>query len=207
MLGHDLASVLGPTFAPLLGSLGKSAAIWFIMLNMFHGTLQPLAGAARTMSQLSDDGLLPRFLSLRLARTDCPWAATLLTAGAATVFLLAGDPVWMIAAANFTYLIGICMPNVAAYALAARHAGSRASLPGAARHHRPRGGRGLDLAARGDPRASSSSGCPRSSSGWRSPTRAPRSTPGASSRTGGDRDCPLSPRRCTSSSPAPCCSC
>ena len=80
-LGQDLATVLGPTFAPLLGSLGKAAAIWFIMLNMFHGTLQPLAGAARTMSQLADDGLLPRFLSLRLKRTDCPWAATLLTAG------------------------------------------------------------------------------------------------------------------------------
>ena len=34
--------MLGPTFAPLLGSFGKAAAIWFIMLNMFHGTLQPL---------------------------------------------------------------------------------------------------------------------------------------------------------------------
>jgi amino acid transporter len=64
-LGEDLATVLGPTFAPLLGSFGKAAAIWFVMLNMFHGTLQPLAGAARTLSQLADDGLLPRFLSLR----------------------------------------------------------------------------------------------------------------------------------------------
>src|SRR5262245_24405510 len=106
-LGKDLAEVLGPTFAPIFGSLAESAAIWFIMLNMFHGTLQPLAGAARTMSQLSDDGLLPRFLSWRYTRTDCPISATLLTAGCAIVFLLAGDPVWMIAAANFTYLIGI----------------------------------------------------------------------------------------------------
>ena len=97
-LGHDLATVLGPTFAPLLGGFGKAAAIWFIMLNMFHGTMQPLAGAARTLSQLSDDGLLPRFLSLRMKWTDCPYAATLLTAGSAIVFLLAGDPVWMIAA-------------------------------------------------------------------------------------------------------------
>ncbi len=132
-LGNDLASVLGPTFAPLLGSLGKSAAIWFVMLNMFHGTLQPLAGAARTMSQLSDDGLLPRFLSRRLAKTDCPWAATLLTAGSAIIFLIAGDPVWMIAAANFTYLIGICMPNIAAWLL-------RRDLPDAVRPYRaPRG--------------------------------------------------------------------
>jgi diguanylate cyclase (GGDEF)-like protein len=132
-LGHDLASVLGPTFAPLLGSLGKAAAIWFIMLNMFHGTLQPLAGAARTMSQLADDGLLPRFLSLRLKRTDCPWAATLLTAVSAIIFLLAGDPIWMIAAANFTYLIGICMPNIAAWLL-------RRDMPDAERPYRaPRG--------------------------------------------------------------------
>ncbi len=132
-LGRNLATVLGPTFAPLLGSLGKAAAIWFIMLNMFHGTLQPLAGAARTMSQLADDGLLPRFLSLRYKPTDCPWAATALTAGSAIVFLIAGDPVWMIAAANFTYLIGICMPNIAAWLL-------RRDMPDAARPYRaPRG--------------------------------------------------------------------
>ncbi|HEY7669905.1 MAG TPA: amino acid permease, partial [Hyphomicrobium sp.] len=132
-LGKDLATVLGPTFAPLLGNFAKAAAIWFIVLNMFHGTLQPLAGAARTMSQLADDGLLPRFLSLRLARTDCPWAATVLTAGVATTFLLAGDPIWMIAAANFTYLIGICMPNIAAWLL-------RRDMPDAERPYRaPRG--------------------------------------------------------------------
>ena len=132
-LGKDLAAVLGPTFAPLLGSLGKAAAIWFIMLNMFSGTLQPLAGAARTMSQLADDGLLPRFLSWRIKRTDCPWTATVMTAGFATAFLIAGDPVWMIAAANFTYLIGICMPNIAAWLL-------RRDMPDAERPYRaPRG--------------------------------------------------------------------
>ncbi len=132
-LGQDLAIVLGPTFAPVFGSLGKAAAIWFVMFNMFHGTLQPLAGAARTLSQLADDGLLPRFLSLRIKATDCPWAATSLTAGSAIVFLVIGDPVWMIAAANFTYLIGICMPNIAAWLL-------RRDLPDAARPYRaPRG--------------------------------------------------------------------
>jgi amino acid transporter len=132
-LGHDLAVVLGPTFAPLFGSFGKAAAIWFVMFNMFHGTLQPLAGAARTLSQLSDDGLLPRFLSWRIAATDCPWTATSLTAGSAIIFLLAGDPVWMIAAANFTYLIGICMPNIAAWLL-------RRDQPNAERPYRaPRG--------------------------------------------------------------------
>lgn len=131
-LGRDLALVLGPTFAPLVGSFGKAAAILFIILNMFHGTMQPLAGAARTLSQLSEDGLLPRFLAWR-SPTDCPWAATLLTASLAIIFLLLGDPVWMIAAANFTYLIGICMPNVAAWLL-------RRDLPSAERPYRaPRG--------------------------------------------------------------------
>ena len=70
-LGKDLALVLGPTFAPLFGSSAKAAAISFMMFNMFHGTMQPLAGAARTLSQLADDGLLPRALSLR-APTDTP---------------------------------------------------------------------------------------------------------------------------------------
>lgn len=116
-LGTDLAMALGPTFAPLLGSFGKAAAIWFIMFNMFHGTLQPLAGAARTLAQLSEDGLLPRFLASRISTTDCPWAATLLTAAAAIGFMLCGYPLWMIAAANFTYLISICMPNIAVWLL------------------------------------------------------------------------------------------
>jgi hypothetical protein len=139
-LGKDLALVLRPTFAPLLGSFGKAAAIWFIMLNMLHGTMQPLAGAARTLSQLSEDGLLPRFLAWR-STTDCPWAATLLTATAAVIFLIIGDPIWLIAAANFTYLISVCMPNVAAWLL-------RRDLPDAARPYRaPRGMIVLGLAA------------------------------------------------------------
>ncbi|MGB8651232.1 MAG: EAL domain-containing protein [Mycobacteriales bacterium] len=115
-LGADLASDLGPTFAPLLGAAGKSAAVWFMVLNMFHGTVQPLAGAARTLSQCAEDGLLPRVLERRNVQ-DAPWVATLLTAGFAIVFLVAGDPVWMIAAANFTYLISIGLPSVAVWLL------------------------------------------------------------------------------------------
>ena len=131
-LGKDLALVLGPTFAPLLGGFGKAAAIWFIILNMFHGTMQPLAGAARTLSQLSEDGLLPRFLAWRTS-TDCPWMATLLTATFSIVFMMMGDPIWLIAAANFTYLISVCMPNLAAWVL-------RRNEPDAARPYRaPRG--------------------------------------------------------------------
>src|SRR5207237_9635657 len=102
--GEDLANILGPTFAPLFGSLAKSAAIGFMMFNMFHGTLQPLAGAARTLAQIAEDGLLPRVFALR-SRTDAPWVATLITAGMAIALLLTGDPTWVIAAANLTYLI------------------------------------------------------------------------------------------------------
>src|SRR5205809_1044709 len=61
-LSKDLMLVLGPTFAPVFGSFAKAAAIWFMMFNMFHGTLQPLAGAARASSPLAEAGLLPRTL-------------------------------------------------------------------------------------------------------------------------------------------------
>ena len=139
-LGDDLQNVLGPTFAPLLGSAAKAAAVWFMMLNMFHGTIAPLAGAARTLSQLSEDGLLPRVLALR-SRTDCPWVATVLTATMSIIFLLAGDPLWMIAGANLTYLIGICMPSVAVWLL-------RRDAPDMLRPYRaPRGTVELGLAA------------------------------------------------------------
>ncbi len=115
-LGRELALELGPTFAPLLGSAAKGTAIWFMIFNMLHGTIAPLAGAARTLSQLAEDGLLPEFMGKR-SRTDAPWVATLITAGMAIVFLLIGDPVWLIAAANLTYLIGIGMPNIAVWLL------------------------------------------------------------------------------------------
>jgi len=112
----DLTQALGPTFAPLFGSLAKAAAVWFMVFNMFHGTLQPLAAASRTLAQLSEDGLLPRVLARR-SRTDAPWVATVLTAGMSIAFLLTGDPTWVIAAANFTYLIGIGLPSVAVWLL------------------------------------------------------------------------------------------
>jgi amino acid transporter len=37
-LTGDLAATLGPTFAPVLFGAAKAAAIWFLVLNMFHGT-------------------------------------------------------------------------------------------------------------------------------------------------------------------------
>jgi diguanylate cyclase (GGDEF)-like protein len=139
-LQGDLAQTLAPTFGPLLGGAARGAAVWLLVLNMFHGTLQPLAGASRTLSQLSEDGLLPRWLARRSAR-DVPWVATALTAGMSIVFLLLGDPVWMIAAANLTYLIGIALPSVAVWLL-------RRHSPGLHRPYRaPRGTIGLGLVA------------------------------------------------------------
>ena len=131
-MGGELMSTLGPTFAPLLAGGAKAAAIWFLIANMFMGTLQPLAGASRTLSQLSEDGLLPRSWAKR-SRRDVPWVATLLTAGLAIGALGLGVPTWMIAAANFTYLIGISLPSVAVLLL-------RRNEPERARPYRaPRG--------------------------------------------------------------------
>ena len=139
-LGRDLATELGPTFAPVFGSLGKSMAIGFMVFNMFHGTLQPLAGASRTLSQLADDGIFPRFLGWR-SKWDTPWVATLVTAAAAIGFLLVGDPIWLIAAANFAYLIAIGLPSVAVWLL-------RRDAPHLERPYRaPKGTLGLGLGA------------------------------------------------------------
>lgn len=111
-----------------------------MVFNMFHGTLAPLTGVARTLSQLAEDGLVPRFLALR-NRFDCPWVAIFITAACAIVFLLIGDPIWLIAAANFTYLIGISLPNVAVWLL-------RRDQPGMHRPYRaPRGTIALGLIA------------------------------------------------------------
>jgi diguanylate cyclase (GGDEF)-like protein len=139
-LGRDLATELGPTFAPLFGSLAKAMGIGFMVFNMLHGTLQPLAGASRTLSQLADDGVFPRLLGRR-SKNGVPWAATVVTAAAATGFLLIGDPIWLIAAANFTYLIAICLPSVAVWLLR-RDAPERERL-----YRAPRGTIALGLCA------------------------------------------------------------
>jgi diguanylate cyclase (GGDEF)-like protein len=111
-MGGELMRTLGPTYAPLLAGGAKAAAIWFLIANMFMGTMQPLAGASRTLAQLSEDGLLPRSWANR-NRNDVPWIPTLLTAGLAIGALAIGVPTWMIAAANFAYLIGISLPSIA----------------------------------------------------------------------------------------------
>ena len=116
-LEGSLAGALGPTFAPVFGGLAKACAVGFVAFNMFCGTLQPLSGASRTLSQLSEDGLLPRAIGFRSRRTDAPVVAILVTSTASIVFLLLGDPISLVAAANLTYLIGIALPSVAVWLL------------------------------------------------------------------------------------------
>ena len=141
-LSKDLATVLGPTFAPLFGNAAKSVAVWFMLLNLFLCSLQPLCGAPRTLSQLGEDGLIPRVFALRSARTDVPWFATLFTAGFAIYFLYLGDPLWLVAATNFTYVFGgLVMPSIAVWLL-------RRDAPDAARPWRaPRGAIGMGVCA------------------------------------------------------------
>jgi amino acid transporter/signal transduction histidine kinase len=116
-MAGDLAQTLGPTFGPLFGGAARAAATGFMMFNMFHGTIAPLTGVCRTLSQLADDGLLPECFSLRMKRTDAPWVAIGFTAALAMGGVLINDPIWFIAAANFTYLIGISLPSVAVWLL------------------------------------------------------------------------------------------
>ncbi|MEI6714510.1 MAG: amino acid permease [Verrucomicrobiota bacterium] len=141
-LSKDLAQVLGPTFAPLFGTGAKAVAVWFMLLNLFLCSLQPLCGAPRTLSQIADDGLVPRIFSARSKTTDVPWFATLFTAGFAVFFLYLGDPIWLVAATNFTYVFGgLVLPSVAVWLL-------RRDAPTATRLYRaPRGTIALGLGA------------------------------------------------------------
>ncbi len=139
-LGGDLAVSLGPVFAPVFGSLAKAMAIGFITFNMFSGALQPLSGASRTLSQLSQDGVFPRFLGRR-SKNGTPWAATLVTTGVAVALLFIGAPIWLLAASNFTYLLAICLASVAVWIL-------RRDSPELERRYRaPRGTIALGLCA------------------------------------------------------------
>lgn len=117
-MGNDLSEALGPTFAPIFGNAAKAVALWFILLNLLLCSLQPLAGAPRALSQLADDGLLPRVFSLRLRKTDAPWFATVFTSAMALTFLYIGDPLWLVSATNFTYVFGgLFLPSIAVWLL------------------------------------------------------------------------------------------
>ena len=63
-----------------------------MMLNMFHGTLQPLAGAVAHAVPSWPRTACCRGCSRRRSRRDVPWVATFLTAGMSIVFLLHRRP-------------------------------------------------------------------------------------------------------------------
>ena len=112
-----LATALGPAFAPLVGGAAKAVAVWFVVLNLLTGVLQPLAGSSRTLSQLAEDGLLPRSLAFRHPATDAPVVAVVVTTVVAAAFVLVGHPMALFDAASLCYLIGISLPSVAVWLL------------------------------------------------------------------------------------------
>jgi PAS domain S-box-containing protein len=115
-MAGNLIETLGATYAPLAATAAKACVLWLLMLCSFLSVLQPLAGASRTLMQLSEDGLLPRALAYR-NKNDAPLVATILTAAVSILFLLVKNPLWLIAATNFCYLISICLPSVAVWLL------------------------------------------------------------------------------------------
>src|SRR5579883_491473 len=115
-LAGDLIPVITPTLAPLFGIAAKSAAIWFFVFSNLTSLLATFSGATRTLSQLADDGLLPRIFSHR-APSGAPSVAIVFTMSISIILLWIGSPLWAVASSNFTYLIGICLPSIAVWLL------------------------------------------------------------------------------------------
>ena len=152
------------------------------------GTLQPLAGASRTLSQLSEDGLLPRSWANR-TRRDVPWVPTLLTAGLAIGALVLGRPD-VDDRGRELHLPDRHQPALGrGHAAAPQRARARAALPRAARDDRARRRSRLSSGSSPPAWASSSSACRPCCcrSGWPTPARC--STPGGASRTAAARAC------------------
>ncbi|TAK72056.1 MAG: amino acid permease, partial [Gammaproteobacteria bacterium] len=139
-IANDLIGAISPTFAPVAGAAAKAVAIWFYVFSASMSTVACFAGCPRTLLQLADDGLLPRIFSKRTA-SDAPSFATFFTMAISVLLLWTGSPLWSVASANFTYLIGVCLPSVAVWLL-------RKDQPGMARPWRaPRGTIALGLIA------------------------------------------------------------
>ncbi|HVI88521.1 MAG TPA: ATP-binding protein [Dongiaceae bacterium] len=139
-LARDLATELGPTFAPLFGATAKAVAIWFVVLNGFHSSLAPLAGPPRLLAQLAEDGLAPEIFARR-SSVDVPWISVLLTAAIGILIVIVGMPLWLLAATNFIYLISICFASISVWLL-------RRDAPDKFRPYRaPRGTIALGLGA------------------------------------------------------------
>ena len=90
----------------------RSIVMAVVAFNLVLTAVQPLSGASRTLYQLSIDGLVPRFLA-KYSSAGCPTNAMIVTAFATAAFATIGTPVFLLAAFNFAYLIGISLPCIA----------------------------------------------------------------------------------------------
>ncbi|WP_158515253.1 APC family permease [Paraburkholderia phytofirmans] len=115
-LKEDLSIALGPTFAPLLGGVAKTAATLFMLFIGLVATIVPFAGPTRILSQLADDGLLPAVFAKR-ARGGAPWVAIILTSATGCVIVVGGYPIWLIAAVSLPYVLCIALTSVAVWLL------------------------------------------------------------------------------------------
>lgn len=117
-LGKDFISVpdLSKIFVSSFGEKpAQLIAFLFLISSTLASTLTPLCSSPRTLAQLAEDGFIPKIFSRRTAKNQVPWVATLATGGVAIIIVIAGTPVWLMAATNFDYLICISVASIMAY--------------------------------------------------------------------------------------------
>ncbi len=116
-LTGELAQVFGADVRPVTGGIGESSGR--VVHDPEHVPWDPDASDGSCENPVTT--CRRRTASHQSLRSDrgqtFPWIASAFTAFMAIVFLLMGDPFWLIASANFTYLIGIALPSVAVWLL------------------------------------------------------------------------------------------
>jgi signal transduction histidine kinase len=111
-LGNELVSI----YAPLFGGLAKLAGLFFVIFNYLLWIIAPLATLPRVLSQLSKDGLLPKFIGLE-NKKHVPWVGTCFYAGISTLMVWGGSPSWMLPASNYNQLLAYFLVGVAVWLL------------------------------------------------------------------------------------------
>jgi amino acid transporter len=108
LLAPDIYSGMGVASA-LAGILGGGAFIAnllvaMLVLALLLAIMTTMSGASRTLYQGSEDGLLPKFLS-RVNAHGAPTSAMWTNLGVNIVLLLMSDYIFLLAAANVSYII------------------------------------------------------------------------------------------------------
>lgn len=111
---HLTIAELSKVFNGLNAQLALLLTVAFFVLNSLSTSLAPISSSSLTLAQLADDGFIPRIFSKRL-KNDVPWVATLLTGIVALSNVVMGDPIWLVAAANFDYIIFLAVASIAVY--------------------------------------------------------------------------------------------